>query len=296
MNSSYPSDHDRMLELLADQAIGGLDAAEQLELKSLLETSPDFDLESLDRTAAMLDVAASAEGIEPLPNHLRDRILAHVQSDSEAVGTVPPAVQSRSEIRWREVVAWTTAAACLLLAVFAWSRWPATTPPSGPSPDPPVFAGKNTVPPRPSDDEIVLPNTNPTISQLREQLLSSAPDVLLLQLVSDTGGGVAGESSGDIVWSSGQQIGYLRLKGSAGSKLAQQLQYQLWIVGSDVSGNELINGGVFPVDRSTGELILPIQASQFVQQPKMFFVSVEPSGGGNDFTVSLLAKADGSGP
>lgn len=295
MNTFYSSDHHRMLELLADQAIGGLDAAEQLELKSLLETNPDFDIESLDRTAAMLDIAASAEDIEPLPIHFRDRILAHVQLDSEVVGTVPPAAQPRSEIRWREVVAWTTASACLLLAVFPWSRWPETNPPSGPFTDPPVFVGKNTLPPRPNNDEGVLPNTKPMISQLREQLLNSAPDVLLLQLVSDTGGGVAGESGGDIVWSNGRQMGYLRLRGLAINDRAQR-QYQLWIVGSDASGNEIINGGMFPVGRSTGELILPIQADHFVQQPKIFVVSVEPLGGGSALTPTLQAKADAVGP
>jgi len=134
-----------------------------------------------------------------------------------------------------------------------------------------------------------------TIAGQREQLLASAPDVLHLQLVSDTGGGVVDESGGDIVWSSGRQIGYLRLRGLASNDPAQR-QYQLWIVGSDVSGNEIINGGIFPVDRHTGELILPIQADQFVQQPKMFVVNVEPSGGGVALTAPLLAKADGMGP
>ncbi len=296
MNPSYPSDHDRILELLADQAISGLTAGERIELKSLLEANPDVDSESLDRTAAMLDVAASAEDIEPLPNHLRDRILAHVQSEPEAIGTIPHPAQPRSEIRRREVVAWITAAACLLWALFTWSRWPATNPSLGPSPDRPVLAGKDTVPPRRIDDDVVRPDAGPTISQLREQLLNSTPDVLLLQLVSDNGGGVAGESGGDIVWSSGRQIGYLRIKVSAGDNAVQPRQYQLWIVGSDVSGNEIISGGIFPADRSTGELILPIQADQFVQQPKMFVVSMESPGDGEALTASLLAKADGLGP
>jgi anti-sigma-K factor RskA len=284
-----------MLELLADQAISGVTAGERIELKLLLEANPDFDLAALDRTAAMLDIAASADDIEPLPDRLRDRILAQNQSDSEAMCTRPHVAQPRNDIRWREVVAWITAAACLLLAVFAWSRWPANKPPPVASPNPPALAGKAS-PPRPSDDDVVRPNGKPTISQLREQLLNSAPDVLLLQLVSDNGGGVAGESGGDIVWSSGRQIGYLRLKGSVGDKPAQQRQYQLWIVGSDVSGNELINGGIFAVNPNKGELILPIQAGQFVQQPKMFVVSVESLGGGDALTASLLAKADGLGP
>src|SRR5690606_31290456 len=124
-------------------------------------------------------------------------------------------------------------------------------------------------PTQPTDGDTVGPNAAPTIAELREQLLRSTPDVLHLQLVSDTGGGGGNESGGDIVWSSGRQIGFLRLRASPGDNPAQQRQYQLWIVSSDVSGNEFINGGIFSVDRSTGELILPIQADQFVQQPKM---------------------------
>ena len=42
---------------------------------------------------------------------------------------------------------------------------------------------------------------------------------------------------------------------------------------------------MFFVDRNTGELILPIQADHFVQQPKMFVVSVEPLGGGSALTA-----------
>lgn len=297
MNSSYPSDHDRMMELLAEQAISGLTADEQIELKSLLEANPDFDVATLDRAAAMLDIAAAVADIEPLPDHLLARILARDQSESRADVMLPHAAQPRNEIQWREVVAWMTAAACLLLAVFAWSQRPASISPSGLSSNPPVMAGNDPVPPRPAGDDVVQPNAVSTIAQLREQLLKSAPDVLHLQLVSDNGSGGANESGGDIVWSSGRQIGYLRLKGSAGDNPAQQCQYQLWIVGSDVSNNEMINGGIFAVNQTAGELILPIEADQFVQQPKMFLVSVEsPGSGGDALTSSLLARAFGTGP
>jgi anti-sigma-K factor RskA len=90
-------------------------------------------------------------------------------------------------------------------------------------------------------------------------------------------------------------MGYLRLQGLASNDPAER-QYQLWIIGCEASSNEIVNGGLFHVDRSTGELILPIQADHFVQQPKMFVVSVEPLGGGNALTAPLLAKADGVGP
>lgn len=295
MKPSNSSDLDRLLELLADQTLAGLNADQERELKSLLEANPDFDVAALDRAAAMLDIAASAGDWEPLPDQLRDRILAQAES-SPTVMRAPP-MPLRNKVRRREVLAWMTAAVCLLLAVFAWSRWPAAYLPSGPPPNSPLLAEKDPSPARPTDGDgdTVGPNAEPTIAELREQLLRSTPDVLHLQLVSDTGGGGGNESGGDIVWSSGRQIGFLRLRGLPGDNLAQPRQYQLWIVSNDVSGNEFINGGVFPVDRSTGELILPIQADQFVQQPKMFVVSVEPAGSDNDLIAPLLAKADGLG-
>jgi len=224
---------------------------------------------------------------------LRDRaetqLLIAVSEAADDPSPTRSAAARRSRFAWREVVAWSTAAACLLVAVLVWFSRPTTdqSPPSiVESESPKRIPGVAEREPAPA----VL-----TIAGQREQLLASAPDVLHLQLVSDTGGGVVNESGGDIVWSSGRQIGYLRLRGLASNDPAQR-QYQLWIVGSDVSGNKIINGGIFPVDRNTGELILPIQADQFVQQPKMFVVNVEPSGGGVALTAPLLAKADGMGP
>ncbi|QDU92405.1 anti-sigma factor [Lignipirellula cremea] len=223
---------------------------------------------------------------------LRDRAEARMLSaETEAVDDPSPirsTTAPRPRVAWREVVAWSTAAACLLAVTVLWFTRP-TTDQSLPLIVESESPTEIQVVDEPEPTAVVL-----TIAELREQLLASAPDVLHLQLVSDSGGGVDGESGGDIVWSSGRQIGYLRLRGLTVNDLAQR-QYQLWIVGSDVSGNEIINGGIFPVDRNTGELILPIQADQFVQQPKMFVVSVEPSGGGTALTAPLLAKADGWG-
>ena len=191
----------------------------------------------------------------------------------------------------REVVAWLAAAACLLVAVFTWYARPTTAPP----PNSPTVA--NIEPPvtTPGTDTPDPPTATLTVAQLREQLLASSPDVLHLQLVSNDSGAVARQPGGDIVWSSGRQMGYLRLQGLV-NKDPPQCQYQLWIIGGDASSNEVINGGVFFVDRSKGELVLPIQADHFVQQPMMFVVSVEPLGGGSALTPTLLARADGVGP
>ncbi len=224
---------------------------------------------------------------------LRDRAEAQVLiAESQAADDPTPARSAatpRSRLAWREVVAWSTAAACLLAVTVLWFTRPTTNQNSSLIVETEAPAESAVVESRePAAAEL-------TIAEQREQLLASAPDVLHLKLVSDNGRDVENESGADIVWSSGRQIGFLRLRGMAGGDLAQ-CQYQLWIVGSDVSGNEIINGGIFPVDRSTGELILPIQADQFVQQPKMFVVIVEPSGGGAALTAPLLARADGLGP
>ena len=40
MSPSPPADHDRLLELLADRTLVGLDAGEQQELESLLQANP----------------------------------------------------------------------------------------------------------------------------------------------------------------------------------------------------------------------------------------------------------------
>ena len=322
MTRSPHSDHDRLLELLAERALVGLDADQQRELELLLQTHPDFDAECLDRTAALLDTAVAAADTEPLPQSLQDRIRDHSRlglqtrpSTEDGEGARDRAVGSRDgsgdpsyegalartlgldrpshgrRMHGREVVAWLAAAACLLVAVFTWTTRPTATP----SPMSPTIA--NIEPPvtTPGIDTPDPSTATPTVAQLREQLLASGHDVLHLQLVSNDSGAVAREPGGDIVWSNGLQTGYLRLQGLVKDELPQR-QYQLWIIGGDTSGNEVINGGVFFVDRSTGELVLPIQADHFVQQPMMFLVSVEPLGGGNPLTPTLLARADGVGP
>jgi hypothetical protein len=49
----------RVVALLADRALEGLDAGEQQELDGLLEAFPDLDAGVLDRTAAQVEVVLS---------------------------------------------------------------------------------------------------------------------------------------------------------------------------------------------------------------------------------------------
>jgi anti-sigma-K factor RskA len=217
------------------------------------------------------------------------RLFSAVPEAVDAPSPAHSAAAPRSRCAWREAVAWSTAAACFLAVTALWFSRPTTiqnlpTIVDSDSPAESAVVEKR----QPAAVEL-------TIAEQRERLLTSAPDVLHLRLVNSDSGAVAKEPGGDIVWSNRQQMGYLRLRGLAGDH-ATQRQYQLWIIGGDASSNEFIDGGMFFVDRNTGKLTVPIHADHFVQMPKMFLVSVEPLGGGDALTTSLLAKADGLGP
>jgi anti-sigma-K factor RskA len=223
---------------------------------------------------------------------LRDRAEAQMLFALSEAADDPSLVRSaeapRSLYAWREAVAWSTAAACLLVAIVVWFTRPTT------DKSPPLVVQSESPIRIPSVDRREPAAMVMSVAEQRAQLLVSAPDVLLLGLVNSDSGAVAREPGGDIVWSNRQQMGYLRLHGLASNE-AEQRQFQLWIIGGDASNNEFINGGMFIVDRNTGELTVPIHAADFVQKPKMFLVSVEPLGGGDALTTSLLAKADGLG-
>ncbi|MHC4398915.1 MAG: hypothetical protein ACYTG0_04470 [Planctomycetota bacterium] len=67
----------RLLELLADRAVFGLGFPEEQELRQLLETMPDFDLECMERAAAMVQLASSS--VEAMPAALYERIRASAE-------------------------------------------------------------------------------------------------------------------------------------------------------------------------------------------------------------------------
>jgi hypothetical protein len=67
MSRSWYYKRKRLLSLLAERAVFGLDGTEQQELSTLMAAFPDFDAECMDRAAAAVVLAESAAGMEPLP-------------------------------------------------------------------------------------------------------------------------------------------------------------------------------------------------------------------------------------
>ncbi|MEM1080047.1 MAG: anti-sigma factor [Pseudomonadota bacterium] len=126
------------------------------------------------------------------------------------------------------------------------------------------------------------------VTQLPEtgtDTLESAPSRLALIEQVDTRMLEWGEStipaynrvSGDVVWNTEQQQGYLRLVGMPANDPSIS-QYQLWIVDPERDANP-IDGGVFDIPPGTDEIIIPIDAKLNVLDPAAFAITREQPGG-----------------
>ncbi len=282
MSEQTPLGRERLHELLADRAVFGLVVEEEQELWELLRANPDVDADDFDRLAVTLDdVTACAADLPSLSPALAARVR------SQAANPVPasPAEVHRSRLSKRELLAWLTAAACLLVAVYSWTTRKPDAPNPTPSGDQGPIAKRN-----PDEGPAVLKGV-PTLAQQREELIASSEGVLHIRFGESVDPGEPLVSV-DIVWSQTQQRGFLRLRGLPPNDPAKS-QYQLWLVESTPMRTETVNGGVFDVEQPARELIVPIRTEHFVQQPNMLVVSIEPPGGSSDLTVSgypLVAK------
>jgi anti-sigma-K factor RskA len=243
---STPADpRQRLLDLLADQALQGLDSADEAELELLLHAFPDVDAEELQRTAAALDRALAEPAPEPLPAQLRLTVerdlvrLMNAGAKGHPVGlrlTAAPPDQSgtiRGRRRWlRPVLAWSGWAAALLIAVGAW--W--------------LF--------RPG------PKSTPAQELARLRQTPGTKNVAV--------------EVGEVIWNNERQEGYLRLTGVPANDPNRE-QYQIWLVDAE---RELhpVDGGVFDVS-GNGEVIVPIRARLPVRKPLAVAVTREKPGG-----------------
>ena len=122
-------------------------------------------------------------------------------------------------------------------------------------------------------EPVKTPAPELTASQKREQLISSAPDVIQTNWTS------AKDDKrvlGDVVWSNAQQKGYVRLRDMPVLDASKET-YQLWII-DEKNEKTPVSGGIFNVGK-TGEIIIPINAQLRIDKPKLFAVSKERAGG-----------------
>lgn len=271
---------ERLSELLADQAVFGLNEEELTELEQLKNQFTDwredisFDLTAAAVTLARLDIN------EPLPAALRSRILDDskkhfsLREDAQKVLSSPP--QTNEDVKstvaetnrnvyelqskrsfWQSLGWAIAAAACIALAVNIWTTRSRPQPEIAKSPE-----------------VIQTPIPELSAAQKREQLLASAQDAIQTTWTSAKN---EKEVLGDVVWSNAQQQGYIRFRGLPVNDPNKET-YQLWIVDETQNQKTPLSGGVFDISE-TGEVVIPIDAQLTVKKPKLFAVSKEKPGG-----------------
>jgi anti-sigma-K factor RskA len=178
------------------------------------------------------------------------------------------------------------AAACLVLAIFAWNRSPQPAAPTAQVTVPSVVA--------PIAKPVVAP-TNvvpPTAAEERAALLAKS-DTLKIALGATKDPAAAGVT-GDVVWDPATQRGYLHFAGLAPNDPAKH-QYQLWIFDGARDQRYPVDGGVFDVPANQSEVVIPIRAALMVHKPAAFAVTIEKPGGvvvsGRQHVVVLGAAA-----
>jgi hypothetical protein len=247
----------RVEELLIERALRPLDERERAELEG-------HDDRSFDAAAAAVVLATTP--IEPMPAHLADKILAAAPKPDltrtlagvvaspvlprdtivgvELASFAPPKdeLAARRAPKRRVIVPWLAAAACLIVAAGA--VW--------------IAARKGGV---------------MSASEARADLLASVKPLAWTATQDPNAKG----ASGDVVWSTIEQRGYMRFVGLAPND-PKQFQYQLWIFDKDRDDKFPVDGGVFDVS-STGEIIVPIAAKLHVTDATLFAVTIEKPGG-----------------
>jgi hypothetical protein len=102
----------------------------------------------------------------------------------------------------------------------------------------------------------------------------------------------AKNASGDVVWSTSAQKGFVRFRGLA-ANAPGVYQYQLWLFDADRDKQYPVDGGVFDIPPTGGDVIVPITPKLWVGRPTMFAVTIEKPGGvvvSSRERVTLVAK------
>ena len=265
MSAERIDQDSRLLELLAAEAANDLDDDERRELNSLLAGQEIPERDELIRIAALVQtsfLSKDRRAQRHLPADLHEKLLGQASdffSQREAVndaGKVTDlgiararAAQKRARQRnWLNpnAAGWLVAAGLALAFV--------------------VF-------------RVDLPRDGiadgvPNAQQLDAVLAASGTVVWPWKTPTEPG---FENVTGEVVWNNASQTGFLRLAGMPVND-AQELQYQLWIVDPDRDAQP-VDGGVFDIPSSDGEVIVPIDAKLAVLSPKAFAITAEQPGG-----------------
>lgn len=255
------TDHDKRLEeLLADQALWGLDEAEQFELQARLAEDQTTSEEWGDAAALAAFGLVDQRRTQP-PERLRERIEVDavafalrqrrlsVEDVASAIEETRRETHPEREARPARTPAarWFShgfAAAAFLLALgILWWR---------------------------------TLDRPPSAASVRSAMLGETGRVLLP--IEPGPSKLSGSPAGDVVWSDARQRGYLRLRGLPVNDRTKR-QYQLWIFDRERSDKKPVDGGVFDIASATSEVLVPIDAKLRVFDAFAFAITVERPGG-----------------
>jgi hypothetical protein len=279
-----PNVENRMIELLADRALG-----------SLSHEYPELDTDVLDMAAAAVDLAYEAAPFEPLPAALASRVeeaLAAERRQATVVDPRPAAIESS-----RRTMPLAPASPPVASSVA-----PASPSPSG-SPSPAEAsspAGRGPAAARARARWSPLAYVGwaaaavfflvsaglfraahpPTMPLANERARLMAEEGTLQTSFAALKDAAAAGAQGDVVWSTREQRGFMRFRGlAANPRDASGWVYQLWIFDANQDERFPIDGGVFDIDPQTGDVLVPIQAKLRVIKPQAFVITIEKPGG-----------------
>lgn len=283
--------NQRLVELLVQRAVDGLNSSERAELKALLEEENYVDAGRFEYTAAALLLAGDMEHSVPeeMPDSLRERLYAQAESFEATMAPAPrqrsssgqpqvisiagrsrssasspsaaqqpapakqPARKPSSSYSLQSKAGWFAAAASVLIAVAGW--WPRLENGDQPSADVPMAT---------------------VLQQEREKLL--AQQGVVQRTWQTTQDPAASGVTGDVVWDPESQHGFVRFRGLQANNATEQ-QYQLWIFDGTRDERYPVDGGVFDVPAGQSEVIIPIKAKLEIRDPALFAVTIEKPGG-----------------
>lgn len=267
---------ERLLDLLTDEVLFGLDENEQNELQELEKLFPELkDDNSLE--FAVGAIGLTNLNVEPMPKHLQSKILADADTffaekqPAKVVNFQSPLREEKEENIGEEIqktfefepkrpfmqwLGWAFAGlACIGLGISLWANFQ--------KPKEVVREVIREVPQK------VLP-----IDEQYKNLLSSAKDLKKTPWVNPKNDK---EILGEVVWSEAEQKGFMKFKGLAANDVTKE-SYQLWIFDATQDEKTPIDGGVFDY-ANNGEVLIPIKANLKFKDPKLFAITAEKRGG-----------------
>lgn len=263
-------DREKLIELLSDQVIFGLNEHESAELERLKQLFPDWEKDSFETAATVLSLSNLPSG-DNMPAHLREKIAAQAESffsqDDEIIeesGSTPPMTERTViETAPAKTFGWQSlgwAFAAIAIVALGISLWTLQSQPQREY----VYNPTPTVTP------------TPTLNEQFNELLASDKT-----MKANFEGAAFKSLKGNVVWKNaeqkGEQKGYVRISGLPVNDKSKET-YQVWIFDAAQDAKTPVNGGTFDVNEN-GEVIVPIDAEILVKDPKAFAITVEKPGG-----------------